>query len=144
MAYYFLQNAWYAPNGQYFEAARVFPVDIPDALVPFLPKSAEAADANASRARPQPAIMANIKTLGAPIVNSHTLFADLQAKTQAAKPAEEPKAAEVAPAEPLPSEVLAEQAAAEQFAEAQQQEQEPVAVVKKEAPQAAFAKRSRR
>jgi len=104
MAYYFLQNAWYAPNGQYFEAARVFPVDIPDALVPFLPKSAEAADATA----------------------------------------EEPKAAEVAPAEPLPSEVLAEQAAAEQFAEAQQQEQEPVAVVKKEAPQAAFAKRSRR
>ena len=126
MPSYFLKNAWYAPNGRYFEPARVFPVEIPEDLVPFLPKTAELAEPGASRARPQPAIMANIKTIGAPVVNSQTLFAAIQADKDASEAAERqtPKAVEPEPvSEPTPPEALAEQAAAEKFAQAQQEEQ---------------------
>lgn len=107
MAQYFLRNPWLAPNGQWFEAARVFPVEIPEELVPFLPKTAELSD-GASRTKPNPAPMANVRTVGGPSVNSAQIFAQ-----QISKPAPE------APApEPVPEPVAVEVQAAEDFANA--------------------------
>jgi hypothetical protein len=88
MAKFYLKNDWFAPDGSFWTAARVVPVEIPDHLVPYLPKSAEADDGK-DRFGGKPVVpMMNIPVRGFRTVTSaDTVAAKAEAVAAAAKPA---------------------------------------------------------
>jgi len=95
MALYFLENDWFAPDGRWYKAARVQPVEIPDELAKSLPKSAKRYDGTPREQRATPVPMMNIPVRGFRTVTNDDLLAK-----QAAEPAPEPeKPAEIVVAE---------------------------------------------
>lgn len=78
MAKVILKNSWFAPDGQFYHAAAHFAVELPDRLVPFLPKSARVVKDGEQLIQPTAKVapMMNIDTRGGGVsrVTSEDVF----------------------------------------------------------------------